>query len=523
MDGHVLGEYHRAMIARRLNLAGYFLDARLAEGRGDRPAIRTRPRTYSYRDVAERSAQYAHLLAAADIRPEERVIVALPDGADFVAALFGILRRGSVVVMANPEAPVDLIRYFFEYTRAAAAFVPLERLDVFRDASAGPGAPHLFAVGDGEFAGRVASQPREYEPFDSHRDDAAIWLFSGGTTGRPKAVIQTHRSFVNTTACYGHGVLGISADDITISVPKLFFGYATGANLFFPFSAGASAVLFPERCTPDALFAEIARHRPTVLVNVPTMIQHMVAHPDARAQDLSSLRLATSAGEALPPELYERWKQTFGVELLDGLGTAEMWHIFISNRPGDVVPGTVGRAVPGFEVKLCDAAGGEVPEGEVGALWVKGESRAIGYWQQMDDTMQAFRGEWYVSGDMLRRNADGTFTYCGRSDDMLKVSGKWVAPGELENCLLTHPAVREVAVVGLKTADGLVKPCAFVVAAAASSTLAEELQAYARSRLEPYKYPREVVFLDALPRTHLGKVDRGALSTRSKAEVQRGK
>jgi acyl-coenzyme A synthetase/AMP-(fatty) acid ligase len=189
-----------------------------------------------------------------------------------------------------------------------------------------------------------------------------------------------------------------------------------------------------------------------------------------------------------------------------------MWHIFLTNRPGDVVPGTLGRPVPGFDVKLCDAEGNEVADGDVGAMWVKGESRAIGYWQQMDDTMRAFRGEWYASGDMMRKNPDGTFVYCGRSDDMLKVSGKWLAPGELENCLVSHPAVREVAVVGVKTADGLVKPCAFVVSDQASTTLAAELQAYAKSKLEPYKYPREVVFLEKLPRTHLGKVDRGALS-----------
>jgi acyl-coenzyme A synthetase/AMP-(fatty) acid ligase len=242
------------------------------------------------------------------------------------------------------------------------------------------------------------------------------------------------------------------------------------------------------------------------------MIQQMVSHPAARSQDVSSLRLSTSAGEALPSELHAHWMTTFGVELLDGLGTAEMWHIFISNRPGDVVAGTLGRVVPGFEVKLCDADGGEVANGEIGALWVKGESRAIGYAQQMDDTMRAFRGEWYVSGDMLRQNPDGTFTYCGRSDDMLKVSGKWLAPGELENCLGTHPAVREVAVVGMKNVDGLVKPRAFVVAVSPSPALAEELQAYAKSRLDLYKYPREVIFLDALPRTHLGKVDRGALA-----------
>ncbi|MFP5379451.1 MAG: AMP-binding protein, partial [Vicinamibacteria bacterium] len=249
-----------------------------------------------------------------------------------------------------------------------------------------------------------------------------------------------------------------------------------------------------------------------VLINVPKLIAEMVEHPDAVNADVSSLRCATSAGEALPPALYDRWMATFGVPLLDGLGTAEMWHIFLTNRPGDVVPGTLGRVVPGFEVRLCDAEGAEVPDGEVGTLWVKGDSRAIAYWQRMDDTMQAFRGEWYVSGDMLRRNADGTYVYCGRADDMLKVSGKWLSPGELENCLLQHDAVTEVVVVGVRNAEGLVKPVAFVVSPAPSDALGTELQAFAKSRLEPYKYPREVRFLDALPRTHLGKVNRHALA-----------
>jgi len=495
----------------RLNLAAHLLDARLAEGLGGRVAIRTDERQLTYADVARLSSRYAHILAADDIRPEERVIVALRDGADYVAALFGILRRGAVVVMVNPDAPSELLQYFFEYTRATAAFVPDDRHDAFRAASASQQV-RLYAVGSAPFASRLASLPPDYVPFDTHRDDAAIWLFSGGTTGRPKGVVQTHRSFANTTELYGKRVLGLTADDITISVPKLFFGYATGSNVFFPFSVGASCVLFPERCTPDVLFARIAQHRPTVLINVPTMIQQMLAHDGARPAQMSSLRLTTSAGEALPAELHDRWMRTFGVELLDGLGTAEMWHIFLTNRPGDVTPGTLGRPVPGFDVKLCDADGREVGEGEIGALWVKGESRAIGYWQQMDDTMHAFRGEWYVSADMLRRNSDGTFVYCGRADDMLKVSGKWLAPGELENCLVSHPAVREVAVVGVRNADGLVKPCAFVVAEGATPELAAELQAFAKSRLEPYKYPREVVFLDALPRTHLGKVDRGALA-----------
>ncbi len=496
-----------------LNLAAYFVDARVNEGLGAHPAIRTHDRTWSYLDIACLSCRFAQLLEDANVRPEERVIIAMPDGAPFVGALFGILRHGAVVVMVNPELPPDLITYFFEYTRARAALVDHAFLKTFAAATSSVRPrPQLLDVGDADFLHRLALTPPDYPPFPSHRDDAAIWLFSGGTTGRPKAVVQTNRSFANTTKLYGQGVLRLRANDVTMSVPKLFFGYALGSNVLFPFSVGASCVLFPERSTPEKIFAVIEHHHPTVLVNVPTMVQQMVAHPLAWQHDLSSLRLATSAGEALPADLHKRWYDMFGVDLLDGLGTAEMWHVFISNRLGAVVPGTLGHVVEGFDVKLCDEAGAEVPDGEVGGLWVRGDSRALGYWQRLDDTMSAFRGEWYVSGDMLRKNPDGTFVYCGRSDDMLKVSGKWLSPGELENCLLQHISVREVAVVGVKNADGLVKPCAFVVSDHPSDELRLLLQEFAKSRLEPYKYPRDVVFVSSLPRTHLGKVDRNALA-----------
>jgi benzoate-CoA ligase family protein len=508
------------MSGTQLNLASYFIDTRLDEGAATRIAIRDDAGSHTYEAVAHASARFAHLLQARDVRPEERVIVALPDSAQFVASLFGVLRRGSVVVMVNPDSPADLLTYFCEYTRATAVFTDSAHVPAFESAIASMRRPPALLVIDSvEITGELTAATPTFDAYPSHMDDAAIWLFSGGTTGRPKAVVQTNRSFANTTVLYGQNVLRLTSADVTLSVPKLFFGYALGSNVFFPFSVGASCVLFSARCTPERLFHAIATHRPTILINVPTMVQQMVAHPQAGSTDLSSLRLATSAGEALPAELYNRWKETFGVEMLDGLGTAEMWHIFLTNHPGRVVPGTLGHVVGGFEVKLCDGDGREVPDGEVGALWVKGQSRAIAYWQRMDDTMQAFRGEWYVSGDMLRKQADGTFVYCGRSDDMLKVSGKWLAPGELENCLLQHEAVREVAVVGVKNADGLVKPCAFVVTDHDTSALAAELQAFARSKLEPYKYPRAVVFMPSLPRTHLGKVDRHVLSRTSGIET----
>ncbi len=521
-----------------MNIADYFLDDRIREGLGDRIALRTADGTTTYADLQARANRFANALQAAGVRPEERVLIALPDVPDFAAALFGAIKMGAVGVMVNCYLDEGRIRDVCDYTRATAVILHADRGGIFRRAaSSARRAPRLFILGTEESDAAIDNSALHFDNFASHSDDPAIWLFSGGTTGRPKGVVQSHASFVNSTECYAKGVLGYARTDITLSVPKLYFGYATGSNLFFPLAVGASAVLFPERCTPDELFAQIARHRPTILINVPTMVNHMVSHPGAAGQDLSCLRLATSAGEALPPSLHRRWNDTFGVELLDGLGTAEMWHVFISNRPGAARPGTLGTAVPGFEVRLCDDDGREVPHGEVGRMRVRGGSRAHGYWQHPGETRRAFAHDWYVSGDMMTRDEDGCFTYQGRADDLLKVSGKWFSPREAEESLLTHPDVAEAAVVGVEDADGLVVPVAFVVPAAGGATataaatsppeavdptdrttvasaaraVAVSLQAHAAARLESYKVPREIRVLDTFPRTHLGKVDRGAL------------
>ena len=493
------------------NIADYFLEARLREGKGDRIALLTDERALTYRDVNALANRFAHVLRDAGVQPEQRVMIALPDTPEYVGALFGALKIGAVVVMVNPELKPDAIGQLYDYTRASVVLVQAERADAFGAAVEGTRTPRLLVLGEGTIERALDAAPDRAETFPSHRDDAAIWLFSGGTTGRPKAVVQTHTSFANTTECYAKAALGYSETDVTLSVPKLFFGYATGSNLFFPFSVGASAVLFPERCTAEVLFDKIARFRPTILVNVPAMVAQMVNHPEAARQDLSSLRFSTSAGEALPVELHRRWAETFGSDLLDGLGTAEMWHIFLSNLPGRAKPGTLGTVVPGFDVRVCDEDGQQLADGEVGLLWVRGGSRAIGYWQLMESNQRVFRGEWVVTGDLVRRDPDGTFTHCGRADDMLKVSGKWLSPQEVESCLLQHPAVKECAVVGVTDDRGLVKPHAFVVADGGSTVLADELRAFVRDRLDAYKHPREVLFLDALPRTHLGKVDRNRL------------
>jgi len=405
-------------LPERLNIADWLLDARVREGRGDRPALLTDQGTVTYREMQELANRFGRLLHSAGVEPEQRVIIALPDGPEFVAALFGTLKVGAVAVMVNPQLTVDAIEYFYSYTRATVALVHRHTAPAFQAAQrAATHLKQIIVVGEPGTTRAIAGATPELETFPSHRDDAAIWLVSGGATGQPKAVVQSHGSFANTTLCYGQGVLGLTERDITLAVPNLFVGYATGSNLFFPFSVGAAAALFSEQSTVETLFAKIRRFRPTVLVNVPAMVHEMVAHPDAAEQDFSSLRLATSSGAALPAELYDRWKQTFRVELLDGLGTEEMWHIFISNRPGAVKPGTLGTVVPGFDVRVRDNLAHDLADGEVGMLWVRGDSRAIGYWQQMDKTKAAFRGEWYVSGDLVRRDADGYFTYCGRADE----------------------------------------------------------------------------------------------------------
>ena len=492
----------------RLNIADYFLDDRIREGRGNRVALRTASGQVTYAQVSRTSNRIASLLTEAGCVPGDRVMIALPDTPLYPAALFGILKAGCQVVMVNPHLGPEQVGQFYAYVEPRLVLTTADRAHVF-----GPPPGGRALVLDGEHEAAMAEASEDFETVATRPEDAAIWLFSGGTTGQPKGVLQSHRSFANTTECYGKGVLGLTEDDVTLSVPKLYFGYATGSNLLFPFAVGASAALFPERCTADELFAQIRAHRPTVLVNVPTMVNHLVSHDEAGRQDLSCLRLATSAGEPLPPELHHRWNETFGVDLLDGLGTAEMWHIFLSNRPGDVKPGTLGKEVPGFRVTLIDDDGEEVPPGQVGRMKVCGGSRAIEYWRRPDLTAETFQGDCYVSGDMMSRSEDGYFSYQGRADDMLKVSGKWLSPGEVENCLLEYAAVREAAVVGVSTEDGLIKPHAFVVLTQADHgpDLESRLQSHVKSRLEPYKYPRTVHFREDLPRTHLGKVDRGAL------------
>ena len=489
-----------------LNADTWFLRDRLDDSAG-KVALRLDDRNVTYAEVDAAASTSARSLIELGVAPGDRVLLVLGDGLEFVASFFGALRIGAVVVMVNPGLTREALAGILNRATAPAAVVAAEFEEHFDDAVRSSDSS-TRAI---EPAVAWGSSSREdVESYHAGPNDPAVWLFSGGTTGAPKAVPQTHRSLVNTTRLYGQRTLGLTSEDITISVPKLYFGYATGSNLLFPFSVGASTVLFDAHPTPEALFERIERHRPTVMVHVPSAINQMVSHPDAPHRDLSSLRLATSAGEALPETLYDRWKETFGVELLDGLGTAEMWHIFVSNRPGQVRPGTLGTVVPGFEIKACDEDGEMVPPGEVGRLWVRGESLGLGYHGDPERTAEAFRGEWFVGGDLVSIDDDGYVTHRGRADDAIKVKGKWFRPQEVESALLEHEGVKEVAVVAVTDEAGLAKPVAFVVAGGGEVSESDLIE-WALERMEAYKHPRSIYFVERLPQTHLGKVDRSAL------------
>ena len=360
----------------------------------------------------------------------------------------------------------------------------------------------------------VSSQPGVCRAADTHRDDIAIWLFTSGSTGHPKGAVHLQHDLPYNTEVFAKQTMGVNENDLTVSVPKLFFGYATGTNLLFPFAVGGGTALFAERSTPEKMFAVIDRYRPTILTTVPTMINAMLNAEDAGAHDLSSIRFCYSAGEALPVELYHRWKEKFGVEICDGIGSAEMFHIYITNRPGDVKPASLGRIVEGYETRIVDAAGNEVPTDEMGTLRVKGDSAALCYWNAHEKSKETFAGDWCTTGDQFHVDAEGYYWYHGRTDDMLKVGGVFVAPSEIENCLMQHAAVMECAVIGHDEGDGLVKPKAFVVTRDGSEpgeALANEIKQFVKSRIAVYKYPRWIEFVTSLPKNDRGKIDRKLL------------
>jgi benzoate-CoA ligase len=504
----------------RFRMGDYFLYHNLEEGREGKVCLYYGEETYTYADAARWSNRAGGALRELGVETEDRVLIVLPDCPEFVWAWFGANRVGGVITMVNPLLPADDYSYYLEYTRARVSVIHESLLENFERAAEGARElKNVLVVGREcgrfrSFAEVLSAQDDELTPADTHRDDPAIWLFTSGSTGRPKGAVHLQHDLPYNTECYAKGVLGINENDLTVSVPKLFFGYATGTNLLFPFAAGGATALFPERSTPEKMFETIERFRPTVLTSVPTMINSMLNVEGAARRDLSSLRMCLSAGEALPAELYRRWVETFNVEIYDGIGSAEMFHIYITNRPGDVKPGSLGRIVEGYEAEIVDAEGRAVPAGEMGTLRIKGDSAALCYWQAHEKSKATFAGDWCTTGDQFHADEEGYYWYHGRTDDMLKVSGVFVAPAEIENCLLRHEAVLEAAVVGHDAGDGLVKPKAFVVlrdGRAPCEALASEIKEFVKSRLALYKYPRWVEFVAALPKNDRGKIDRKLL------------
>ena len=426
--------------------------------------------------------------------------------------------------MVNPLLPATDYEYYLDYTRARVAVVHESVLPVFAEAAKSSRYLRgVLVVGGGEeilpqaaalnFKKAIEAAGDECTPADTRRDDIAIWLFTSGSTGHPKGAVHLQHDLPYNTEVFAKSTMGVSADDLTVSVPKLFFGYATGTNLLFPFAVGGATALFAERSTAEKMFEVIKRYRPTILTTVPTMINSMLNVPGVSKDDLASLRFCYSAGEALPIELYERWMNIYGVDICDGIGSAEMFHIYITNRPGDIKPGSLGRIVEGYEAKIVDADWNEVPTGEMGTLRIKGDSAALCYWNAHEKSKETFAGDWCTSGDQFHVDGDGYYWYHGRTDDMLKVSGVFVAPGEIENCLLQHSAILECAVVGHES-DGLVKPKAFVVLREGfegSEQLVEEIKQFVKERIAVYKYPRWVEFVASLPKNDRGKIDRKKL------------
>jgi benzoate-CoA ligase len=515
----------RLEIPARFNAAAHFVDRHLEEGRGEKTAVLCEDQQLTYRQVAESVNRAGNALRALGLEIEQRALLLLLDCPEFIAAFFGAIKVGAVPVPVNTLMKPADYRYFLEDSRARVLFVSAACLSAVESALPGlkflrhlvivggasqdlPRVPGLAVHAFGELT-RAASA--ELAPEELSADDVCFWLYSSGTTGFPKGAVHLQHDMLVATELYARQILSIQETDRCYSVAKLFFAYGLGNSLYFPFGVGASTVLYPGRSEPDRVLENVARYRPTLFFSVPTSYAACLQVAGARRADFQSVRLCVSAGESLPGPIYERWKERYGVEILDGIGSTEAAHIFVSNRPGQVRPGSSGLIVPGYEAKIVDDVDRRVADGEVGNLVVKGDSTCAYYWNKHERSKQTIAGEWLHTGDKYHRDGDGYYWYAGRTDDMIKVGGIWVSPVEVENALAAHPAVLESGVVGVQDDDGLLKPKAFVVLRqgfAGSGALAAELQAFVKEKIAPYKYPRWVEFVGELPKTATGKTQR---------------
>lgn len=515
------------------NAAVAFLDRNIAEGRGEKTAVYYEGNAYTYTQIAELANRIGNGLLDLGVDLEQRVALLLLDSPQFAASFFGAIKMGAVPIPLNTVLrPADYV-YLLNDSRARALLVHaslwqdiqqirpqlkyLRHVVIVNNTGEhlledSPYADARSSQSIHDFDSWVARASSSLQAAETSKDDSAFWLYSSGSTGFPKGCVHLQHDMVYCTESYAKGVLGIQENDITFSGAKLYFAYGLGNNLYFPFSVGASAVYHPGRSLPEEMFRIIAHYRPTIFFGVPTLYASMLALPDAAKRfDCSSLRACVSAGEALPADIQRRWEQAFGVPILDGIGSTEILHIFISNRMGDIRPGSTGKLVPGYEALIVDEAGVPVPAGDIGNLLIQGDSTAAYYWNKHEKTKNTIAGRWIHTGDKYYQDDDGYFWYCGRADDMLKVGGQWVSPVEVENTLIAHPAVLEAAVVGVLDDANLVKTKAFIVLQAGQSPsdeLAQELQAFVKGRIAPFKYPRYIEFVAELPKTATGKIQR---------------
>jgi benzoate-CoA ligase len=476
---------------------------------------------HTYSAVAVRAARAGAGLLSLGLGPGDRVVLVLLDGIDFVCCFLGAIRVGLIPIPLNTLLATEDYGYILTDCGARAAVFSEAFQSVLTEAVTASGwEGQLVVCGgkEGDLDALQAAAPEPGLPLASRAEDVAFWLYSSGSTGRPKGTPHRHRSLALTADLFARQVFGLQTSDVVFSAAKLFFAYGLGNALTFPMYVGATAVLWPGRVTPEVVADLVQRHGVTIFCGVPTLYATLLAARQAPAKGGSNLRLCLSAGEALPAELGRTWSRTTGVEIVDGIGSTEMLHIYVSNRPGQVRYGVTGRATPGYEVRLVGEDGADiVGPGEIGELYVRGPTMAVGYWNLPDKTQDAFRDGWMRSGDKFELDAAGSLIHRGRADDMLKVSGVWVSPIEVEATLLRHPAVLEVAVIGAPDASGLVKTKAFVVpkpGIAVSETLSDELRQFVKRRLAPYKYPRMIEFIDALPKTATGKIRRHVLRER---------
>jgi benzoate-CoA ligase len=507
----------RVHIPRDYNAAHDLIERNLRAGRGAKLAYIDDSGEYTYADLADRVNRSANALLNLGLHPEQRALLCLLDGIDFPAAFLGCIKAGIVPIAVSTMLKTSDYEYMLRDSRARALIVSSQLLPVFEPLLGRlPHLRHVIVSGaqtaaHHHFGSLQRAAKGEFEPAHTCADDPCFWLYSSGSTGAPKGTIHVHGSLIQTAELYARPILGLMESDVIFSAPKLYFAYGLGNALTFPLSVGATTILMAERPTPDAVFARLIRHKPSLFCGVPTLYGALLAA--ASIPDRSALRLRTcvSAGEALPRDIGERWSQRFGVDILDGIGSTEMLHIFLSNRRGDVAYGTTGTPVPGYEVRIVSEDGSPVRCGEIGELQVSGPTAAMSYWNNREKSLQTFHGPWTRSGDKYWIDERGHYVYAGRSDDMLKVSGMYVSPVEVESALITHAAVLEAAVVGREDDGGLIKPAAFVVLKDGwqpGAALCEALKAHVKSRLAPFKYPRWIEFLPELPKTSTGKIQR---------------